>query len=110
MLWELLKSLKVKVIVVAVIVWNAVGFLGVWLNGGTGSVHTRAGGIAMSFDCALLAFAAFSTAFSDAWQGAALRPTADSSESRPGLMFIGFLGTVLAVSALLGTFLGGHNS
>jgi hypothetical protein len=102
MLWKLLKSLKVKAIVIALLVWNGVGFIGLWLNHGSGQMRTLAGSLTVAFTCALLSLVAFATALSEWWQTLALRPQADPGDARPGLLFIGVLGAILAVGGLLG--------
>lgn len=96
-LWNLLKSLKVSSIVVSVVVWNAIGLVGIHLNGGAGPIRTPLSGLFMAFDCALLAAATATVAVSPAWQRRALRPGADVALARPGLWFMVALASFLAV-------------
>ncbi len=108
MLWNLVKSLRPWAIVVAVVVWNVVGLMGIWLNGGTGRIRTMSSGFALVLDCGLLAACAMAVAISPTWQRFALRPGVDPSEPRSGLVFIALLASGLAVAALADTFHSTH--
>jgi hypothetical protein len=110
MLRKLLKSLKLKAIVVAVLVWNGLGLIGIWLNHGSGEIRTVAGGLTIALICSLLSYVAIATTRSGWWQSLALRPQADPDDARPGLFFIGLLGAILAAGALLSTFLSGNHT
>jgi hypothetical protein len=100
-LWKVVKNLKPLAIVVAILVWNAICLVGIWLNGGLGRIETLGSGIAMAVACGLLSATAFLGATSSTWQRIALRPGADPNEPRSGLLFIGFLGAVLMVGGII---------
>jgi hypothetical protein len=96
-LWDLVKSLKISSILVVFVVWNAIGLVGLSLNGGYGPIRTLAGGLVMALECALLAGAAAAVAVSPAWQRRVLRPDADVQVARPGLWFIVVIASLLAI-------------
>ena len=100
-LWNLLKSLKLITIILFVVGWNAVCYVGMLLNGGAGRIVTLPSAIAMVVNCSLLAALAFATASFPTWQRVALRPNADPNTARPGLLFIGSLGVILAVGGVI---------
>jgi hypothetical protein len=99
-LWKVVKNLKPLAIIVAVLVWNAICLVGIWLNGGLGKIETLGTGIAMAVACALLSATAFLVATNSTWQRIALRPRADPNEPRSGLLFLGFLGAVLMIGGV----------
>jgi hypothetical protein len=109
-LWDLVKSLRLITIAIFVIGWNVLCYLSMFLNGGAGRIVTISSAVAMTVTCVLLAGLAFTTAALPTWQRIALRPDADPAAARPGLLFIGFLGTVLALGGLFTAYgiLRGH--
>ena len=109
-LWNLAKSLKPATIIIFVIGWNLLCYLGMSLNGGPGRIVTLPAAAAMTFTCSLLAALAFATASFPVWQRIALRPDKDPSVARPGLLLIGFLGTILALGGIFTAYaiLQGH--
>jgi hypothetical protein len=109
-LWNLIKNLKPITIVLFVIGWNGLVYLGASLTGGEGGIVTVGAAVAMTLNCALLAVLAFATAALPTWQRIAFRPGADPAAARPGLLFLGVLGTILALGGIFTAYgiLRGH--
>jgi hypothetical protein len=81
-----------------VVVWNLVGFIAFRLDGhNDGHFHTLLAAILGSLDCAILAVAGFGSLKSEAIRRFVLRSDANLIAARPGLRFIGTLGTFIAV-------------
>jgi len=99
MLWNLVKSIRPIAIVAIVVIWNALCLVGIWLNGGMGRVATFPSAAAMTLASLCLAAFAFSAACSGAVQRAVLRPNANPTSARSGLLFLGVLGTLLTLGS-----------
>lgn len=64
--WDFFKCIKPMAILIFVIAWNALWFLGVWLNDGVGGVNTLASAACFTLASAAVAVLGFSTASSGA--------------------------------------------
>ena len=87
-----------------VVVWNLVCFIGVLLNGGFGKIHSVPSALVMAVACGGLAFIGFGSLAIPSVRSVVLLPTAELSTARPGLIFIGILGSALTLGAIYTAF------
>ena len=80
-----------------IVVWNLVFFVIRYLNGGAGLFKTVPAAVVAASACACVGLIGFGSLSSPRLRYAVLRPTADLSAARPGLIFLGVLGSLLAV-------------
>jgi len=95
---DMIRCMRPSFMIGFVVAWNLLGFVAIRVNGANdGHIHTYAGGMLMSIDCLLLTLTGFGTLRSSEIRRIVLRPDADLVAARPGLRFIGALGTFIAV-------------
>lgn len=92
-----------------VIIWNlAMGF-GVHLNGGFGPFNNLASLLVAGLGTILLSALCLGAVYSPAIRGIVLRSDASVSDAKPGLLFLGFLGSLLTILTLVSALkLGGE--
>jgi hypothetical protein len=100
-LYPLLTSLRPRFIIAFVVVWNALCFTGIWLNGGTGRITTLPSVVFMFIACAGVAFIGFGALTLPRFRALVLRPNVDIAVVRPGLVLLGILGTLLALGTAI---------
>jgi hypothetical protein len=87
-----------------VVVWNLVFVVVGQLNGGSGAFNTIPAAVVAAVACAGVGLVGFGSLSSPGVRSVVLRPTADLTAARPGLVFLGVLGSVLAVWILVDAF------
>ena len=96
-LFRLLKNLRPSFMLGFLVIWNLVFFSVRELNGGSGTFKTIPAAVVAATACAGLGFIGFGSLSLSRLRHVVLRPTADLAAARPGLIFVGALGTLLAV-------------
>jgi hypothetical protein len=99
--WKFIRSLRPIFIVGFLVVWNIVMSFGVHLNGGFGPFSDLRSLLVAGFGTLSLAILCFGAVYSPIIRNVVLRPDANVSEAKPGLLFIGLLGGLLTALTLL---------
>ena len=95
---DMIRCMRPSFMIGFVVAWNLLGFVAIRVNGvNDGHIHSYAAGLLMSLDCLLLALTGIGTLRSFEIRRIVLRPDAELELARPGLRFIGGLGTFIAL-------------
>ena len=97
----LFEYLRPRFMICFFIVWNAIFLVGIYLNGGTGSVKSVPAALVMSIALAGLVVFSFGSLLFGPIRRLVLRPEAQLSDAWPGLLVSGMIGSVLLVAALM---------
>ena len=90
--------------IAAVIVWNALLGVAIWLNGGLGKLKNPSALALSALACGSLAFFAFGAVVSPRIRGIVLKPAAPMTEVRGDLLLLGFIAGFLFIGCLVGLY------
>jgi hypothetical protein len=100
MRFSFFEHLRPSFMVAFAVVWNLLCFVGVSLDGGYGPIKSVSAALVAAVACAGVAFVGFGTLLFASVRNVVLRPNADLSAVRSGLIFVGILGSALTLGAL----------
>lgn len=104
-IWKLTQSLRPGFIMGFLVVWNVIMGFAVHLNGGFGPFSNRSSLLIAAFGTVGVALISFGAIYSPSVRSIVLRPTASASDAKPGLLFLGFLGSALTIMTFLSMML-----
>ena len=96
----LARGLKPSASIAAVVGWNVLCGIGIYLNGGLGRLKTVPSVLMMFVACTAMTIFALATVMSERWRRIVLRESADVDSVVSAMLFLALIATILALGAL----------